>query len=92
MRIIQIEERVWNQILEKIELLSEKVAQLCRLSRDKGLQKWLDNQDVCEILNITPRTLQSYRDSGKIGFSQQHHKVLYSPEDVERFIQSQKHN
>lgn len=23
---------------------------------------WLDNQDVCQILNISPRTLQTLRD------------------------------
>ena len=92
MRVIQIEERVWCQILEKIDLLSEKVTRLSKLSKDKGLQEWLDNQNVCEILSISPRTLQSYRDNGKIGFSQQQHKVLYSPKDIERFIKSQKHN
>ena len=25
---------------------------------------WLDNQDVCQMLNISPRTLQTLRDNG----------------------------
>ena len=28
--------------------------------RERG--EWLDNQDVCQILNISPRTLQTLRD------------------------------
>ena len=31
---------------------------------DKGLGDWLDNQDVCQMLNISPRTLQTLRDNG----------------------------
>ena len=31
---------------------------------DKGLDDWLDNQDVCQMLNISPRTLQTLRDNG----------------------------
>ena len=31
---------------------------------DKRLGEWLDNQDVCQILNISPRTLQTLRQNG----------------------------
>ena len=31
---------------------------------DKRLGDWLDNQDVCQMLNISPRTLQTLRDNG----------------------------
>ena len=30
----------------------------------KRLGEWLDNQDVCQILNISPRTLQTLRQNG----------------------------
>ena len=53
---------------------------------DKGLGDWLDNQDVCQILNISPRTLQSLRDNGTLAFSQIYRKVYYKPEDVERIL------
>ena len=47
---------------------------------------WLDNQDVCQILNISPRTLQTLRDNGMLAYSQINHKVYYKPEDVERIL------
>ena len=53
---------------------------------DKRLGDWLDNQDVCQILNISPRTLQTLRQNGTLAYSQIEHKVYYKPEDVERII------
>lgn len=47
---------------------------------------WLDNQDVCQILNISPRTLQTLRDNGTLAFSQINHKVYYKPEDVKKIL------
>ena len=53
---------------------------------DKRLGEWLDNQDVCQILNISPRTLQTLRQNGTLAYSQIEHKTYYKPEDVERVI------
>ena len=53
---------------------------------DKRLGEWLDNQDVCQILIISPRTLQTLRQNGTLAYSQIEHKVYYKPEDVERII------
>ena len=53
---------------------------------DTKLGEWLDNQDVCQMLNISPRTLQTLRDNGTLAFSQINRKVYYKPEDVERII------
>ena len=53
---------------------------------DKRLGEWLDNQDVCQILNISPRTLQTLRQNGTLAYSQIEHKTYYKPEDVECII------
>ena len=63
---------------------------------DKKLGDWLDNQDVCQMLNISPRTLQTLRDrsnsvrlqgkNGTLAYSQINHKVYYKPEDVKRIL------
>ena len=53
---------------------------------DKGLGDWLDNQDVCQMLNISPRTLQTLRDNGTLAYSQINRKVYYKPEDVESIL------
>ena len=49
---------------------------------------WLHNGDVCKLLNISKRTLQHYRDTGVLPFSQIGHKCYYKREDVERLLQT----
>ena len=49
---------------------------------------WLHNGDVCKLLNISKRTLQHYRDTGVLPFSQIGHKCYYKREDVEGLLQT----
>ena len=44
----------------------------------------MDNQDVCLRLDISPRTLQTLRDTGRLAFTQIQRKIYYRPEDVEK--------
>ena len=70
-------------------LTDKEVAQMKAIAsrgNDKGLDDWLDNQDVCQMLNISPRTLQTLRDNGTLAYSQINRKVYYKPEDVERIL------
>lgn len=46
----------------------------------------MDSQDVCIRLNISPRTLQTLRDNGKLPYSQIQHKIFYKPDDVEALL------
>jgi len=48
---------------------------------------WLDNQAVCRILNISKRSLQTFRDKGLIPYSQIGHKCFYRQEDVKEFLE-----
>lgn len=48
---------------------------------------WLDNQAVCQILNISKRSLQTFRDKGLIPYSQIGHKCFYKKEDVKEFLE-----
>jgi len=43
---------------------------------------FLDNNEVCEILHISSRTLQDYRDKGLIGFYKIEGKILYKLSDI----------
>ncbi len=86
MRILNIEEGAFDMMIARFERFADKVEQICNKVGDRSLNKWLDNQDVCEILNIKPRTLQSYRDSGRIAYSQIGKKIFYRPEDVLKLL------
>ena len=49
---------------------------------------WLHNGDVCRLLNISKRTLQHYRDTDVLPFSQIGHKCYYKREDVDRLLET----
>lgn len=94
MKIINIEESVFEKMMERFNSFAQRVDAICNKNRDKSMDKWLDNQDVCMILNISKRSLQAYRDNGTIPFTQIGHKIYYKPEDIERItpmvVQKQK--
>ena len=85
MEIISIEARTFEAMTERFRQFVQKVNKLC-CPQSKELGKWLDNQDVCVMLDISKRTLQTYRDNGTIPYSQINHKMYYKPEDVERVL------
>ena len=86
MEIVNIESRTWEMMMAGFETFAERVEALCGINSDKALQRWLDNQEVCEILNISKRTLQTYRDNGALAHTQIGHKMYYRPEDVQRIV------
>ena len=86
MEIVIIESHTWEMMMARFETFAERVEQLCRCNGDKAMQKWLDNQEVCGILNISKRTLQTYRDNGTLAHTQIGHKMYYRPVDVELLI------
>ena len=45
-----------------------------------------DNQDLCQLLHISKRTLQRYRSTGDLPFHKVHQKTYYKESDVHMFI------
>lgn len=85
MEIVNIEAKTFEAMLSKFESFATRMEHLCRLYGDRE-SEWLDNQDVCMLLNISPRTLQTLRNNGTLAYSQINHKTYYKPEDVEKIL------
>ena len=72
-----------NNILFKIE------KQMKGLNFSKPeLSEWLDNQDVCILMNISDRKLLSLRQKGLIPFSRIDRKVYYKKEDILNYMRN----
>lgn len=84
MEVIAIESKTFDLIIDRFESFAKQIKQWCGVEQEN--QKWLDNQDVCTLLNISYRTLQYYRNTGKISFSQINSKCYYKATDVERLL------
>jgi hypothetical protein len=49
---------------------------------------FLDNQEFIQLMNISKRTAQSWRDDGIISFSQVGSKIYYRMSDVQKLLDS----
>jgi len=82
MNVITIESDAFDCIIKKLDDI-----ELTLQERNKEpKEKWLDNQEFMQLLKISKRTAQHYRDSGMISFSQPGNKIYYRLSDIEEML------
>ena len=86
MEVVIISKRKYEEMVGKLNRLSDQVNEILRKREEKRLSRWMDNQEVCQQLRISLRTLQTLRDNGTLAYSQIGHKIFYKLEDVQRTI------
>lgn len=81
--------------IKEFESLSSQVDKIETLLRvhinntPKSLsEQWLNVKETCKVLNVTPRTLQTYRDKRLIPFTQHQSKILFKASDIQDFLES----
>ena len=84
-----IEKRVYDSLVARVAALAGRIDAL-NAKQEKRLGSWLDNEEVCEILSIGKRTLQTYREKRIIPYTQVGHKIYYKPRDVEALLKQSK--
>ena len=85
-----IKRELFEDILSELTLLAERVKSIDERTTDLSKLKWLTGQNVCQLLNISKRTLLNYRNSGKIPYTQIEYKMFYKPQDIIRLINDSK--
>ena len=86
MEVVIISKSKYEEMVGKLNRLSDRVNEILHKREGKRLSRWMDNQEVCQLLRISPRTLQTLRDNGTLAYSQIGHKIFYKPEDVQRIV------
>jgi hypothetical protein len=84
MQIITIESEVFQTLMNDIKMIKEKLNE--KFKRNPLKETWLDNSEVCQLLHISPRTLQSYRDNNILSFTQHAAKIYYKASDIDQFL------
>jgi hypothetical protein len=84
MKAIVIDENVLQEILDKLAALEVSAKGL----NEDPTSKWIDNQEFCQLLKVSPRTAQNYRDNGIVAFSQPGSKVYYRMSDVQAMLEN----
>ena len=49
-------------------------------------KSFMDNEEFIELMGISKRTAQCWRDEGKISFSQVGNKIYYKQSDVDKLL------
>ena len=96
MEIVNIEKRTYEDFVGQFENFIKKMTEMGNRGTNKCLGEWLTNDDICRILRISPRTLQTLRDrsaegrlqgkNGTLAYSQISHKTYYKPEEVQGIL------
>ncbi len=70
------------------ELTSRLDALQSQLNSQQPASKksFMDNEEFLELMGISKRTAQSWRDEGKISFSQVGNKIYYKMSDVDKLL------
>lgn len=98
MEVITIECKAYAALMEKLDGIAGYVEEARRKEQEeaerltagnsngrKKNEKWMLGEEVCELLDISPRTLQRYRTQRIIPFSICGKKIKYLRRDVEQF-------
>ncbi len=86
MQVITMQSEAFQEILDKLDSISKELA------GNKGKAKnlsdnWLTIDQTCQLLSISRRTLQAYRDNGTLPFSQYQNKIYFKATDIEAHLQ-----
>lgn len=76
---------ITNDIKELLEMTENATQKYSPIFNE---EKWLDNQEVCLMMNITKRTLQTYKDKGLLSYSKLNRKNYYKLSDVQALLQA----
>ena len=87
MYIENYEFREWMQkLLDKLDEVGKGVRSLQNNPEVMPGDKLLDNQDMCELLGITKRTLARYRQKKLVAYYMIDGRTYYKSSEVEAFL------
>ena len=82
MQNISIPSKDYQDMLTCLEEISKQLSAKAKTPKEQ----WLDNQEFMQLLKISRRTAQSYRDNNMIAFSIIGNKIYYKLSDVEDLL------
>lgn len=87
MNIDKMEFTAWmERIMNRLDILSEDINGARKQHASIDGEELLDNQDLLQMLKISPRSLQRYRSSGKLPYYTISGKLYYKLSDIHQFL------
>lgn len=89
---MEVDDNKFDSWMDNLHKLLEDILRLLKANNRLNGETILDNQDICMMFNLSPRSLQRYRTSGKLPFIRIGGKPFYYESEVHKFIQSKRQN
>lgn len=88
MEILDKKSEVVASLLRSLDEIQEAIKEAFK-NRTPHLngENFLSNRDICQMLHISSRTLQDWRNTGVIPFIQIRGKILYRQSDVLKLVE-----
>ena len=83
MEAIILSKNQYNELLKKIDEVKISLDEKQKNPKDV----FVDNQEFLQLMNISKRTAQTWRDEGVVSFSQIGSKIYYRMSDVEKLLE-----
>ena len=86
MEYVAIEKSEYEQLLGSIK---KTVTEIRAIAEEYSINsEWIENGELAEMLGLSKRQLQGYRERGVLGFSTIGRKIYYRRDDVARLIKN----
>lgn len=73
----------YQDLVKRLDEITKKLA-----AKETGMkERWIDNTEFMNLLKISRRTAQSYRDNNMIAFSIIGNKIFYKISEVESLLE-----
>lgn len=72
-------------VIHQLKAVLEDISTTCKPSMDGEI--YLGHEEVCELLHVSRRTLQQYRDDGVLPYIQLPGKVIYKESDIIKLLE-----
>lgn len=92
MDIIAIEKESFDSFKKKLEQIASLVPKQPSPNTQFIEQEWIEGKELAASLDISPRRLQSLRESGRLSFSTIGKKIYYRISEVKLLLEQGKIN
>jgi len=72
----------YQDLVARLDEISKKLT----VKEKSPNEQWLDNQELMQLLKVSRRTAQNYRDQNLLAFSIIGNKIFYKLSDVEDLL------
>lgn len=89
MEIVSIEAGVFEKMSRTLDALIQNARIEHGKQQKKSLTDWIDNQDVCLLMDISPRKLLTLRRTGAIPYTRIDRKIYYRERDIILYMEKE---